>query len=296
MTERLLSGDPPQRLLLAIDLSSRGDRAFDRAIQLARAWRAELHLVHAVEAPPPAIPAGVDSEVFLRRYPDVKAEALRRIRRYVETSELATAIHVEDAPAAKAILAVAEREACDLLILGESRDGLSGLLESTLEQVVRKAPISVLAVRNRPHAPYRSLLVGTDFTDEAQQALVVAARLFPAADITLMHAHQMAYAGLLENASQSSESEAEHRARLRAHIEDTDLTPERKGSIHTRVDVGAPAAVLQRYVNDSGADLTVIGAHPRGILFDAVVGTSRSILGAIPGDVLVVRAIRRDID
>ena len=129
---------------------------------------------------------------------------------------------------------------------GESRDGLSGLLESTLEQVVRKAPISVLAVRNRPHAPYRALRGGTDFTDEAQQALGVAARLFPAADITLMHAHQMAYAGLLENASQSSESEAEHRARLRAHIEDTDLTPERKGSIHTRVDVGAPAAVLQR--------------------------------------------------
>ena len=32
----------PASLLLATDLSARGDRAFDRAVQLARQWRARL--------------------------------------------------------------------------------------------------------------------------------------------------------------------------------------------------------------------------------------------------------------
>ncbi|MSO73848.1 MAG: universal stress protein, partial [Alphaproteobacteria bacterium] len=39
----------PKRLLLATDLSSRGDRALVRAIELASRWRAELHVVNALE-------------------------------------------------------------------------------------------------------------------------------------------------------------------------------------------------------------------------------------------------------
>lgn len=50
--------------------------------------------------------------------------------------------------------------------------------------------------------------------------------------------------------------------------------------------------MLRRYVLEQGADLTVIGAHPRGVIFDAVVGNSVRIINAIPGDILMVRAIR----
>ena len=39
-------------------------------------------------------------------------------------------------------------------------------------------------------------------------------------------------------------------------------------------------------------DLTVIGAYARGLLFDTAIGRSRHIIEAIPGDVLVVRAVR----
>lgn len=40
---------PPHRILLASDLSSRGDRALDRAAQLAQQWGAELLILHAIE-------------------------------------------------------------------------------------------------------------------------------------------------------------------------------------------------------------------------------------------------------
>ena len=36
------SGAPPRGILLASDLGARSDRAFDRAVQLARAWDARL--------------------------------------------------------------------------------------------------------------------------------------------------------------------------------------------------------------------------------------------------------------
>ena len=48
----------------------------------------------------------------------------------------------------------------------------------------------------------------------------------------------------------------------------------------------------RRYVLATNTDLTVIDAYPRGLLFDAVIGRSRHIADAIPGDVRVVRATR----
>lgn len=283
----------PRRILLATDLSSRGDRAFDRAAQLARAWHSELHVVHAVETVPPSIPLGADVDAYLRKHPDAKAGALRQIRRLVDQIDVPAHAHVEEAAPAQAILMVAEREACDLIMLGETRDRLVGRLESTIDQVVRKSPVSVLAVRNRPRGPYRQLLVGTDFTDEAQQALVASARMFPRSDITLVHAYTIPYAGLLRNTSEGRAWVGEQLTRLRAHLSEAELPPERMEAIRTRVVAGTPAAVLRRHVMDRGADLTVIGAHPRGMLFDTVVGSSRLIVDAIPGDILVVRAVRR---
>jgi nucleotide-binding universal stress UspA family protein len=293
MTERLLSGAPPRRLLLATDLGSRCDRAFDRTVQLCRAWQAELHVVHAMETPPPTIPAGVDGELFLSRYRDPRSVAVRRIRRLLDPVGLSAAIHIEDASPAQAILSVAEREGCDLLVLGESREEMSALLGSTLEQVVRKAPVSILVVRNRPLDAYRSLLVGTDFTDEAQQAMIVASRQFPSADITLLHAYSMPYAWMLEDEVQTRALKEEKLANLRAQIDASGLTGERRESILAMAIVGTPAGVLGRHVDTENIDLTVIGAHPRGLLFDAMLGNSLSILGAISGDILVVRAIRR---
>lgn len=295
MTHNPRSDVRPRRMLLATDLSSRSDRAFDRAVHLARDWNAELHLVHAVEAPPPAVPAGVDAQAYLRRYPDQRAAALRGMHALVAHGDVHASLHVEDAPAAQAILAVAAREACDLVILGESREQLVGPLETTLERVVRASPVSVLAVRNRVRGRYDRLLVGTDFTAEAQQALVLAASLFPRADITLMHAYAMPYAGLLASQADDPDWIERERDRLRAHVDEVELADARKSSLRLRIERGQPAPALRRRVLDEDIDLTVIGAHPRGMLFDAVVGNSRSIVEAVPGDVLVVRAVRGDV-
>jgi len=282
----------PRRILLATDLSSRADRAFDRAVQLSHLWRAELHVLHAVEAMPPAVPFGVDAQAYARSRPDPRADAISHLDRTLAREQVDARMHVEEDGASRAILSVVEREGCDFVIMGEGRDRLVGPFEGTLDHVVRASPVSVLAVRNRPYGPYRNLLVGTDFTDESQQALATSTCWFPGAQIAFVHAYSMPYSGLVRR--ERSDWAGEQMAKLRVHLDEVRLDPAQRAAIHLQVDAGPPAMVLRQHAQELDADLTVIGAHPRGLLFDAVVGSSRLIIDAIPGDVLVVRAIRGD--
>lgn len=279
----------PSRILLATDLTSRCDRALDRAVQLAREWDAQLHVLHAIESQPPAAPLGVDPETYARAHPDPEPAVRRALMRLA--GDASACFHVETAAAAEAILAVVVREACDLIVLGESRDQLLGPVESTLEQVVRRAPVSTLAVRARPRGEYRRLVVGTDFTDEAWQALAWSAECFPGADIRLVHASWMPYAGWLERTTAVADDAAQKLAQLRAQLDESGLAA-RTPPIQVRVEAGQPASVLRRCAEDIEADLLVLGAHERGMLFDAVLGSTRSILRGMPGDVLVMRAVR----
>ncbi|WP_082549885.1 universal stress protein [Mesorhizobium sp. Root157] len=52
----------PRRLLLATDLTSACDRAFDRAVQLASAWDADLTICHVV-ASSSVRPLGIDRRI-----------------------------------------------------------------------------------------------------------------------------------------------------------------------------------------------------------------------------------------
>jgi nucleotide-binding universal stress UspA family protein len=292
MIQHASTAPVPRRILLATDLSSRCDRAFDRAVQLCHLWNAQLHVLHAVEAMPPSVPVGVDADEYIRARPDPRAQATAQLRAMLNREQVQAQVHVDDGAAARVILDTAQREDCDLVIMGEGRDRLVGPFEGTLDRVVRSSPASVLAVRSRPYGPYRNLLVGTDFTGESQQALCTSMRWFPGAGVAFVHAYSMPYSGLVPR--ESREWAAEHLERLRAHLDDAGVGAEERACVRIRVEAGPPSIVLRQQAQDMEADLTVIGAHPRGLLFDAVVGSSRLIIDTIEGDVLVVRAVRGD--
>ena len=287
---------PPKTILLATDLSSRGDRALDRAAQLARQWNARLVVVHAIEGASDGPNwSDLDDAPSWRRPPEAAIAIERQIRRDLREEVDDLLIHIEEGDPVQVILATIEREECDLVVLGTARDELFGrmLLGDTVEHIVRKSPVSVLIVKTRPHGAYRHLLIGSDFTEESKRGLSVAAKLFPDAAFTVMHAFVLPYRALLLDNKLSRDFAAMEMASIETFIEEAGLPSEIRQRVLPIIEHGLPEAMLRKYIVEQGADLTVIGAFGRGIMFHVFIGgTARRIVDAAPSDVLVVRARR----
>lgn len=293
MTEKSWPSIPPKRILLATDLSGRGDRALDRATQLANAWGAELTVVHALEG------EGLDSPEYRglpswRQPPASVSLVERQIRADIRGPCPSLRIIVEEGPAIRVILEAATREEADLVVIGLGRQRPLGIgLGKTVDELFRRSPASVLVVKRRPNGPYRHLLVGTDFTPEARHGLEVAGQLFPDAAMAVMHAYEMPYRGVMLDTQLGQDFGDLETSTLRRFIEESHLPAGQRARVVPLVEHGPPEAMLSAYVMERDADLTVIGAYERGKLFHVmIVGKGPRIVEAAPSDILVVRAER----
>ena len=290
-----MTDSPPKRILLATDLSCRSDRALDRAVQLSAAWGAELVAATIVEPRPDdlleARPASwrrqttpVD-RMHWRLARDI-AGAADNIRVVTETGD----------PAAQ-LIRIAEREDADLIVTGIARDETLGrmILGNTVNRLVRGAAVPILVVRDRPVHSYERIVIATDFSEAAFQALLVTSVFFPAAPLTLFHGFDMPYKGYLADKDFTREARAlarEARATLQA---DERITPALYDRLDVVVEQGMPEALIGDYVEDKRIDLTVVGSLGRGALFDAFIGSmDKRLLDTLEGDLLIVRRRERD--
>lgn len=291
MNDPVTSPASPQRILLATDLSSRCDRALDRAVQLSRQWQAELHVVHVLvpgnEGSWPATPAP-----SWRHAPTTAALAERQLRRDLGDDMAGLVLHVIEGDPAATILDTATREHCELVVLGAGETPAHGTLGHVTEFLLRKSPASLLVVRERPHGAYAHVLVGTDFTAESRHGLIASARWFPTARLALMHVLDIPYKSLWLDAEHGEELARMEMATMQSFLADTPLAAEVRAQVLTLVEHGHPEVMLREYVVEKEADLVVISAFRRGLAFHLLVGgTSRRIVPAIPTDVLLVRAV-----
>jgi nucleotide-binding universal stress UspA family protein len=294
LAEEIWPAIPPRRILLATDLSGRGDRALDRATELARRWDAELHVVHALEGEGLASPEyqGLPS---WRRPPDTVALVEGQIRDDVRGECPRLRVHVEEGPALKVILQTIERERCDLAVVGLGRQRFLAWppVGKTIDEMFRRSPVSVLVVKRRLQGRYAHVLVGTDFTEESRLGLEVAARLFPEAVLALMNAFELPYRSLLTDNQLSRDFGEMERATINAFAAEAKIPDEVRERLVTLIEHGPPELMLSTYVMEQAADLVVIGAYERSRLFHAVVGgMGPRIVDSVPSDVLVVRALR----
>lgn len=297
MTEAIRPERPPERILVATDGGSRSDRALDRAAQLARQWNAHLIIVHAMEAAMLNIAGIAEPLPSWRRPPDPVQVMERQIRRDLREPVGRLSIHIEIGDPVPVILQVAEQQKCDFIVLGTAREDLPGpgrlFAGSTVEQLVRKAPVSLLVVKSRPDGPYRHVLVGTDFTDESRAGLVFAATAFPDSQLTALHACEMAYRALRFDNPLSTEFAAMERATMQEFIRNSGLPEDVRDRIRTVIEHGPADLMLSHYADEKHADLTVIGAYGRGRLFHLLIGgNAPRIMDSVHGDVLLVRAKR----
>lgn len=284
---------PPNKILLATDLSGAADRALDRASELALTWNAELVIVHAQGD---ATAAGGHYRIPSWRQESEPADLIeRQIRNDIRGAPPKLRVRIQNGRPLDVILDVARDEGADLLVTGMgSRPALGGL-SKTLSEAFRQSPCSLLVVKTRPNGPYRKLLVGTDFTDEARIGLETAAKLFPAASLAILHAYDLPYKNLYLDPDLGDRFDAFEKQALTEWLKQANLDPDARERLTPFIEHGPPEVMLPAYARERDADLTVVGAYERGKLFHALVqGAGPKILEAAPGDILIVRAREDD--
>lgn len=185
----------PRNLLVATDFSDSARSAEAAAIALGKRFGARVHWFHALEVPLPifepyavAVPETLLADARKRAEEKLEAAAGRGRAAGLEGTSF-----LGEVPAHLAAAERAREVGADLVVVGTH--GYTGLkhlvLGSVAERTVKTAPCSVLTVKGEksPDSP-GCIVVGTDFSKEADQALDVAIELAESlhAQVQLVHA------------------------------------------------------------------------------------------------------------
>jgi len=137
-----------RRILFASDFSSASRPAFAKALQMARALRAELILIHAFTIAAPVITAATWN-ILEREARAAAQKELDRLHRAARKAGVrATAVIVEGL-AADQIVRVAKARRAHLIVMGtHGRTGFSRMvMGSVATRVIASAPCPVMTVR-----------------------------------------------------------------------------------------------------------------------------------------------------
>ena len=278
-----------KKLLLATDLSPRPDLALQRAMDLARMHGAALSAVYVVDEDlPPALAEVVKSG----------AERIIRERLAALPDGDKVAVTVRSGRPANEILRHAADEQAELIVLGVHRTG--GLKDmfrgTTAERVIRTGNVPVLVVKAAAEGPYRRVVIGTDFSVHARRAMQLALRLASGAELYLVHAFLVPFAGILRDAQTRQQVASERRdglaalvgEEMRAFLAGFEGGPP---EVYQIVREGMAQDVILREIVARKADLVALGTHGRTGVAHAVLGSvAADLLSEAPCDVLVARA------
>jgi universal stress protein A len=139
---------PINKILVAVDTSDEADQVLETAANLAKEHGAEVSVLHSTTPVAAAygqwvtyIPPVNDNKVKAQIYDNLAA----RVEKYGLDPEC---IHIEFSRPIDAIVARAEQDSADLIVIGShGRHGVQLLLGSTANGVLHHAKCDVLAVR-----------------------------------------------------------------------------------------------------------------------------------------------------
>lgn len=270
-----------RNLIVATDLSERGDRALQRGFMLAKTLGASLIVITVVDD---ALPAAVAEAMTAT----AKAELSRMVAANPLAASVPHEIRVLRGDPALAIAALAASERADLLILGVHRDRpvADFFRETTMERVVRQIDCPVLLVRRPVIAPYHAIVAAVDFSPAAAASVRKAAEIAAGARLVGVHAFHVPYRGLMPADAVSSffgdAEAAEARWRRKEALPDT------LGKVE--IVEGPIGQALNDAVRHEDAELIALGAHARSGLHNAIVGSfTTRMMREAPCDLLIAR-------
>ena len=256
------SHGPPKTILLATDLSGRCDRAMDRAAYLAKSWGARLVVLNVLEPEYDlAGPAGTADLPSWRRPPEREAVVAAQMRRDLPGDLQGAEIRVVEGAAVATIEAVAREIDAELIVTGIARDETFGryLLGSTVERLARQTPVPLLIVKNRLRL-YGEVLVATDFSSPSQHALTAAAQFFPGTPLTLLHAWEFPFAGLMDRPALRREWTAMEKEGCDTFVAQSRLSQDQRQDLQVLTQIAAQLGGDNRLLFERSAPARQIGS------------------------------------
>jgi nucleotide-binding universal stress UspA family protein len=285
-------------ILAATDFSPGGERALQRAAQLAAQHGAELTLLHVI----PTLPL----EAFKRLLLETPIETEQRLVNVARTQlreraddlraryGVAVGVHVGIGRVHAEINGHAQACGADLIVIGAHGEHFlrDVFLGTTVSKVLRAGRHPLLIVRSAKTDPYRRILAAVDFSPSSRLALRVALKMADPASIYVLHAFEapfegkMLYAGVSEQMVQQYHAQALNDARQKMEAFLTDLGG---GEVARITEQGYAPAVIREQSQALGADLIVIGKRGGTDLDEALLGSvTKHVLYETACDLLVV--------
>jgi nucleotide-binding universal stress UspA family protein len=265
-------------VLAATDFSPLAIAAARRAAELAQAAEARLGLLHVV-SPVSRLVAPLLGIVGAGNPPG-PGEALSRLRkmsaRLRAEFKLKIEPHLASGSPPAAIAAHAQAADAELIVLG-NRGGsfLVDLLRiNTAHRVRQRVTTPVLAVCAPAGAPYYNVLLASDLSSEAAHAGRVARRLFPHAELHVLHVCPPVCEGALEQAERQFERFASDAALGYAPV--------------LEVRLGDPAAQIRAYAREVDADVVVLRPARSWLAPGMASSVTEQVLADPPCDALLV--------
>jgi len=135
-------------IAVGIDGSATAEIALGKAIELARGSGARLHVVSAYEPVPTRVSGGAPAAEGYQAPPSFKADAvLERALGRAGTKELQVDQYAPKGAAADALLAIADEQKADLIVIGSvGMQGPKRIFGSVPNKVSHRSPCDVLIV------------------------------------------------------------------------------------------------------------------------------------------------------
>jgi nucleotide-binding universal stress UspA family protein len=279
-----------KKVLAATDFSDQSRMAVRRATLICREHGAQLELLHVIEELPPPDRLSLDQyrEKVLAQLQDEAAQAV--------SQGITCHLRCERGKGFDSIIRSTREVAADLLVIGAHGQHLlrDKFLGTTAENLIRKAEIPVLVVKQPVQTDYRRVLVPTDFSDESRKALRAAGTLAPAASIDLLHVYGIEGEEQLGMAHAGEEARKRYRQRTEIWAM-TSMDEWQQGinldrhSVEQHVRKGYASSAIAQFAAERGHDLVAMGAHRSSGLSHLLLGSvTESALRTVHSDILIV--------
>lgn len=284
-----------QSILLATDFSERSDRALRRAVILAQAHDAALHIVHVVDDDRP--PRTVDRAEGEAR--QMLADLVRSLK---DMNAMACTTQVLRGNPFVGLVKASDATLSDMLIIGPHRrhalrDIFAG---TTAERTIRGASCPMLMVNGPPVGPWRRILVTTDLSDTAEAALkrFSALRLGAEAEISVLKVFEAPALRLAMSDRFGQDREEDYVKDLRNDAREALAAfmwraGIRHGHMMLRPRDMPIAHEIVRAAEDLKADLIVVGTQGKSAIASMVMGSvCEQVLRNAPCDVLAIPPLK----